>query len=261
MLVCDSFPYISIPSFQGTNLVVAAISTRIGGVSQRPYESLNLAYHVGDDPKAVNENRIRFCKALGIDINSLVLAQQIHGDRVAVIDDPQAGFGAYNHDLAIPGTDAMITKSNAVSLAILTADCVPVLILDPVKKVVGISHAGWRGLIKEIVFKTILMMKDTFNTNPMDCLVAIGPSIGSCCYEVSKDLIDQFHEAFGMESVNNKLNLQLAAKIQLVNAGVKDENITVQEICTSCENNLLYSYRADGGATGRMMSVIRLIYA
>lgn len=259
--------YLCIPAFQKIQSVTAAISTRIGGVSLPPYRALNLAYHVGDAPKAIAENRRRYCDALGIDINSLVVTQQVHGSSIAVVDSSQAGCGAHSHEDAIPDMDAMITTSRCVVLAVLTADCVPVLIVDPVGKAIGVAHAGWRGTLSLIAARTILEMRDTFGTKPADCLITLGPAICSCCYTVGKDIISQFHHTFGPEPciARNKLDLHRAVEIQLIDAGVEKHNISSMEArhavpaCTACNLAMFYSHRAEGGRTGRMMSVIKLI--
>jgi YfiH family protein len=251
-----------VPAFQNTHLVNAAISTRIGGVSQNHYQSLNLAYHVGDAHTSVSENRRRFFEILGMDVGSLVIAQQIHGDEVVVVDESHSGFGAYTHENAIIGADAMITNTRFLALGILTADCVPIMVLDPVKKAIGIAHAGWRGMLKMIGAKTIHQMEDAFGTRPADCLVNLGPSIGPCCYTVGEDIIRQFHESFGAENciTYGRLDLQLAARKQLIDSGLKADNIWQQKLCTACNLSLFYSFRAEGGVTGRMMSVISLVY-
>lgn len=255
----SSYPFT--PGFQKNTPVIAAFSMRAGGVSQCPYDSLNLAYHVDDDDASVAENRRLFCAALGIDLDSLVIAQQVHGTNIVVVDESYAGRGAHSHENAIPETDSMITNSHSVALGILTADCVPVLIIDPIRKAIGIAHAGWRGTIGRIAAKTILKMCDVYNTKTANCLVTLGPSIGACCYTVGADLISQFREAFGSEvcTETNKLDLYRAVEKQLVDIGVEKSNITSDKLCTACNVNLLYSHRAEGGNTGRMMSVIKLI--
>ena len=254
-------PYLSVPAFREMRFITAAISTRIGGVSECVYHALNLAYHVGDACEAVAENRRGFCDALGIDVDSLVVAQQVHGDRIVEIDETQAGRGALRHADAIPDADGMITKSRSIVLAILTADCVPVLVVDPVGKAVGIAHAGWRGTLLRIAAKTVLRMSEAFDTEPADCLVATGPSIGPCCYRVGKDVISQFQHEFssGGSITGDRLDLQRMIEVQLTDAGVKESNISTVDLCTSCNRYMLYSYRAERGHTGRMMSVIRII--
>ena len=251
---------LSIPAFQRTPSVTAAFSVRLGGVSQPPYSALNLAYHVGDADASVAENRRRFCDSLGIEVGSLVIAQQVHGDRIAVIDESQAGCGAYRHADAIPGADGMVTASRSVALAVLTADCVPVLIVDPVREAVGIAHAGWRGTLQRIASRAVLKMRDAFGTEPVDCLVALGPSIGSCCYTVGEDVASLFRREFGSVTcvMENRLDLRRAIEIQLVEIGVERRNISSAGLCAACNLVLFYSHRAEGGCAGRMMSVIKL---
>jgi len=260
------FYYLFIPAFQNVQSVTAAVSTRTGGVSCPPYQTLNLAYHVGDAPDAVTENRRRFCDALGVNLDSLVIAQQIHGDTIAVVDGSQAGRGAHSHEDAIPDTDGMITTSRSVALGVLTADCVPVMIFDPIAGAVGVAHAGWRGALSRIAAKAVLRMRDAFGTKPADCMIALGPFIGSCCYEVGEDVIAQFRHEFGPEPCvgENRLDLRRAVEIQLIDAGIEKHNISFVETghttsCTACNLDLLYSHRAENGCTGRMMSVIKLI--
>jgi len=256
-----SVPYLSIPAFQDMRFISAAVSTRIGGVSQNPYYSLNLGYHVGDTHDSVAENRRRFCNKLDIDVGSMVISQQIHGNTTIVIDDSHKGHGAYGHEDAISGADAMITTSRGIALAVFTADCVPVMVVDPVRKAIGIAHAGWRGALHKIAARTVLKMRDTFGTQPTDCLVALGPSIGPCCYRTGEDVISQFRSAFGPAVciAEDRLDLQLAVELQLAHAGVEKSNISSSRLCTACNTDLFYSYRAEGGQTGRMMSVIMLI--
>lgn len=256
-----SVPYLSIPAFQDMRFIVAAVSTRIGGVSQNPYYSLNLGYHVGDAHESVAENRRRFCSKLAIEVGSLVISQQIHGNTTTVINDSHKGHGAYGHEDAISSTDGIITESRGVALAVLTADCVPVMVVDPLRKAIGIAHAGWRGALSMIAAKTVLKMRDTFGTEPADCLVALGPSIGLCCYKAGEDVISQFQRVFGPAIcvAKDRLDLQLAVQLQLAGVGVEKSNISSSRLCTTCNRDLFYSYRAEGGRTGRMMSVIMLI--
>lgn len=240
--------------------VTAAISTRTGGISKYPYHTLNLAYHVGDAHEAVAENRRRFCSALGIGVDSLVIAQQVHNDRIAIIDDAQIGRGAYRQEDAIPGADGMITRSRSAALAVLTADCVPVLVIDPVRRAIGVAHAGWRGTLHMVAAKAVLKMRDTYGTEPADCLVALGPSIGPCCYGVGEDVVSQFRHTFGPAvcTARNTLDLKRAIELQLTDVGVEKSSISSEERCTACNLEIFYSYRAEGGRTGRMMSVIEL---
>lgn len=249
-----------IPAFQNIKLATAAFSTRVGGVSQHPYNTLNLAYHVRDVPDAVAENRRRFCGILGVDVGSLVIAQQVHGNKIAVVDESHAGRGAYRHEDALEGMDGMVTRSASVTLAVLTADCVPVLVVDPINRAVGIAHAGWRGALLMIATKIVMKMREVFGTEARNCVAALGPSISLCCYTVGEEVISQFQNTFGLKAgiVKDRLDLQQAVKAQLIDAGVN--SIFVEEACTACNRDLFFSHRAEGGRTGRMMSVVRLVY-
>lgn len=250
------------PLFQPFNFpqIICATSGRLGGVSLHPYQTLNMAYHVGDRAENVAENRKRLCNALGIDMDSLIVAQQVHGDNIEIVGETDAGRGAYRHEDAIPCTDGMITNSHMVTIAVLTADCVPVMVFDPVKKVIGIAHAGWKGTLHTIASKTVSKMGSAFGTRPADCVVFLGPSIGPCCYEVSEDIFLKFQQTFGPATCirENRVDLKKAIELQLLGIGVEKRNILSNRMCTACNLDLFYSHRAENGLTGRMMSLIRL---
>lgn len=258
--------YFTIPSFTATNLVTHGFSTRLGGVSSGEYHSLNLALHVNDQPAAVLENRRRICQALHIDYRRLVAGEQVHGDAVAVVTAEHIGRGSLSLDTAIPQTDALITNVPNVPLSSYYADCVPLFFMDPVKKAVGLAHAGWKGTVLRIGAKTVRQMQVNFGCRPQDILAAIGPSIGPCCYQVDQPVIKQVAANFDFWQQTAKqcddehwlLNLWEINRRVLTEVGVKPENITVAEICTMCRNDLLYSYRAAQGRTGRMASLIML---
>ncbi len=241
------------------------ISSRLGGISDLPFASLNLGLHTGDEAERVIINRQRFCKALDIDALRVVNAEQTHGDRVAIITEGDAGKGATNYQEAIRGTDALITNIPGIPLMLFYADCVPVLIFDPVSRVVAAIHAGWKGTVAKIAQKTVFAMQTNFGTKPEDCLVGIGPSIGPCCYEVDEVVIGQLKQQFsGWEMLAKpqgerwRLNLWQANRIQLEEIGVVAANIVVSGICTACNTELFFSYRTEKGHTGRIGAVITL---
>lgn len=250
-----------------TSFMTHAISTRFGGVSQDYFASLNLAMHNGDNINNVQENRHRFAKALVIAEDNVVTTQQVHSDTVLYVDKSFAGRGKYSYNEAIVATDALITDQPNLPLLLFFADCVPVLIVDPVCKVVGVSHAGWKGTVSKIAQKTIYKMQECCKTRPEDCLVGIGPSIGACCYEVGYEVAEQFRQSFPnyysklLEEKADKYKLDLwqANRLQLEEIGVKSQNIAVSGICTACNNDVFFSYRADGGKTGRIGAMISLI--
>lgn len=243
------------------------ISTRLGGTSKPPFEKLNLGLHTGDDSNKVVENRKRFAAAVGVDFNKVVTAEQVHGNHIAVVIHAHAGSGAVIYEQALSGVDALVTNCKGLPLMLFFADCVPVLIADPVHQAVGISHAGWKGTVAQIAAKTVAQMTTSFQTVPEDCLAAIGPSIGSCCYEVDERVItllktagDYWPDLVKEQQENNRwmLNLWEANRRQLLVAGLKAGNIYTSQVCTSCNAELFFSHRAEQGFTGRIGAVIEL---
>lgn len=260
------------PAFSDTGLVRHGFSTRVGGVSTAPYASLNLAGHVGDKPADVLENRRRFSLALGVEPNDWVTAEQVHSDHVAVVTAAQRGQGAVCQDQALAETDAMITRERGAPLAEFFADCVPVMLLDPATPAIGLAHAGWKGTAAGIAAKTVLAMTREFGTRPADCLAAIGPSIGPCCYAVGEAVAGTFINSFSyggkllkpLESgipgqENLHLDLWEANRRQLIEAGLPAGQIAAAGLCTRCNAGELYSFRADQGRTGRLGALLMLV--
>ncbi|HHX51756.1 MAG TPA: peptidoglycan editing factor PgeF [Clostridia bacterium] len=264
--VIDGIGILTIPVFSRTGLVKHAFTTRHQGFSQAPYASLNLGLHVGDGNRTVIENRRQVCAALELDFSGLVAAQQVHGERVAVIKGSDGGKGAMNYDETIPATDALITNCPGIPLSAYFADCVPLMILDPVVPAIGLAHAGWKGTVLRIGAKTIKMMEREYGTRPKDCLVGIGPSIGPCCYEVGEQVLEEIKSSYvGWRELVRELpeerwmlNLWLANSISLMESGVPERNLYFSDCCTSCRTDLFFSYRAEGGRTGRMAALIML---
>lgn len=255
----------TIPQFTATGLVAHGFTTRHGGSSTGHYHSLNLGLHVGDHRQAVLANRRLVCRSLGMDFAKLVAGQQVHGDKVAVVTANQVGRGNQSMADALPGVDALITNLPGVPLASYYADCVPLFLLDPVKKVVALAHAGWRGTVSKIGAKTIGKMNSHFACLPEDILAAVGPAIGPCCYLVDQRVVEKltvFNRWHSLVCAQHQgqwlLDLWATNKQVLLEAGIKEHNITVAEICSACNNDLLFSHRADGGHTGRMASLIML---
>lgn len=255
-----------IHSFKETGLVNHGFTTRVGGFGNPPFDSLNLALHVDDAPETVINNRRVVCDVMGTELDRLVTAQQVHSSNVLLVGEEHAGAGAFSYHTAIPDTDGLVTDRPNLLLATFYADCVPVFILDPVKKVVASVHAGWKGTVAAIGAKALLKMKDVYGTDPADCLVGIGPSIGPCCYEIDDPVIDLFKERFHWwkdvikqgTSGRNKLDLWETNRRTVIEAGVKANHVEVAKICTCCNQQLLFSYRGSQGKTGRMGAYIML---
>jgi len=242
------------------------ISTRLGGVSTAPYMSLNLGMHTGDDPAKVQTNRRLFCSAVGVNYSSVVSAQQVHKDTIAVVAHADAGRGADSYADALCETDALVTANPDIPLLLLYADCVPILFFDPVQRVIAVAHAGWKGTVAQIGVKTLNTMQKYFGSRSDDCLVGIAPSIGPCCYEVDEGVINPLSNSLNDwqdVAVNHgerrwMLNLWEANRRQLLANGVLAANIAVAEVCTACNNELFFSYRAEAGVTGRLGALISL---
>ena len=252
---------LSIWSFEnllGYREVCHFVSTRGGGFSTPPYESLNLGFHVGDDPQRVLKNRNLLASVLGVSVNDFVTSEQVHEGNVAVITEKDRNLGATDYKSVIKATDAMITNVRGICLMILLADCTPILFYDPKQQVIGIAHAGWGGTVNKIAGHTVNAMFKQYGSMPKDIIVGIGPSIGPCCYEVKLDVIEKVQRNLDSNnkviiSIYNKYYLDLwkANKIQLLNSGISKENIELSGICTKCSSNIFFSARTNKGKTGR----------
>ncbi len=231
------------------NELFFAITTRYGGVSEVPYDSLNLALHVGDNSLKVLENRLLSAKKYNFYIENLIYMDQVHGCNVEVIKDCSIN--------KIENCDSVITNLKNIPLMVMVADCIPILFFDKVKKVIGVAHAGRNGTLKEIAKKTILKMKSEFNSCADDILVYLGASIGQCCYEVGEEIANIVDSRY----IQNRdgefyLNILSMNIHQMQSVGIKEKNIQVQGICTCCDKNY-YSYRREG-ITGRFAGILKL---
>ena len=244
--------YHAIQELEATGIVTAGVSLRHGGASRSPYASLNLAEHVGDDPNAVAANRAILFQKTGL--THLRYCRQVHGtDVIHVVDQ------ALPTSTRPPEADALVTTQRDVALAIFTADCVPIFIVDVTTPAIGIAHAGWRGTLARIAVSTLARMETLFGTVAANCQIHLGPSIQKCCYTVSAELLTEFTDHFGTAVASGtNLNLQLSNVNQLVEIGLPTAAISVSPFCTACRTDLFYSHRAEDGQTGRMLSFIKL---
>lgn len=239
-----------------------AFSTRIGGVSSLPHESLNLGFLSGDDPDNVRENRKRFLSAVTADDFVLVTARQTHSTDRIVIGSKQQAKGSQ------PKCDAMTTGLDRTLLAVQTADCLPVLIADPRTGAMAAIHAGWRGTAGRIAERTIADMMQRHGVNPRDCIAALGPNACSDCYEVGEDVIDLYRKQFGYwrklltrrSEGRAHLDVKAANVQQLLFCGFTPDRIHAAPYCTMHESGLFFSYRREAGGkpgkVGRMLAMI-----
>ena len=243
--------------------LVHAVSTRMGGMSKDPYSTLNLGFHTDDNPDNILLNREILCNRLDIPLDYLVCAKQVHKANVSLIEKGDWGKGSEDYDSGLNDTDAMVTDAPDIFLMVLVADCPAVVFYDSKKKAVGIAHAGWRSTLSRISQKVVKKMCETYKSKPQDIICGVSPSIGPCCYEVGKNLVDSFAgQGFGLadkcvEQRNNKffLNLWEINRVQLIESGIKEDNIEVARLCNSCHSELFYSARKEG-KTGRYAVLI-----
>ena len=223
----------------------------------QPY-SFSLALHTQEEPSQIVSNRNEL-KALYPNMH-FVVANQIHSANIEVIKEPKE-IGWEKLEDAIADCDALITNVPNTMLTILTADCVPILLFDPVNKVVAAAHAGWKGTELQIVKKTVEKMQEVFNSDPKEIVAGIAPSIGKCCYEVDWNVAQHFEkigDAYTQYGEKYMLDLPHINKTQLLEVGLKEENIELSNVCTACEVENYFSYRKERGCSGRFMSMIGL---
>jgi len=238
-----------------------AFLTRWNGVSTGKFASLNLGLREGDEEERVARNWRLIADAFGLSVSQFFPIDQVHGDRIVVVEDLQ-------DETSPVRCDAVLTARRGVALAVKTADCVPLLLVDREKQVVGVVHAGWRGTALGIAGKAVKALKERYSSKPGDTLAAIGPAVGVCCYQVDGKVFDAFKRSVSVrerafracQDVEGRwmLDLESANRIQLVEAGIPRENIFSAALCTSCRRDLFFSHRAEKGGTGRHLNFIVL---
>ncbi|USB34513.1 peptidoglycan editing factor PgeF [Paenibacillus sp. YPG26] len=249
----------------------AGFTGRGGGTGTAPYESLNLALHVGDDPEAVIANRAKLAESAGFPFDAWTCGEQVHGTRIGVVDAEQRGRGRLDRTSSFEDTDGLITHVPGIMLTSFYADCVPLYFLDPVHHVVGLAHAGWKGTVQQIALQMIVKMEEEYGSRPDQIRTAIGPSIGPCCYEVDEHVMSRVRSIVSESeqqdlaakvasaSANpgkSMLNLKELNRIIMIKAGILPSHIECTTWCTSCSTDVFFSYRKENGITGRMASWI-----
>lgn len=259
--------WLTYPAFEQFTDIVHGFSTRLGGVSEGIYASMNLSFTRGDEDAAVHENYRRFAAALGFSEKDIVTSDQTHTANVRIVTDEDRGNGI-TKPRPYTDVDGMITNVRGLVLATFYADCVPLYFVDPVHHAIGLSHSGWRGTVAKIGAVTIRKMQETYGTDPKDVYAAIGPSICQECYEVSEDVILEFKKSFAPEhweklfykKENGKyqLNLWEANKTIFTEAGITENHISMPGICTCCNPKFLFSHRASHGKRGNLGAFLGL---
>ena len=259
-------PLLHFPLLEKCSFITHAFTTRMGGVSTGDCTSMNLSFTRGDDEAAVRENYRRIAAALGTDAKQFVCSDQTHTTNVRRVTKADAGKG-----VVIPkdytDVDGLITNEPGIVLSTFYADCVPLYFVDPVHRAIGLSHSGWRGTVNKMGQATIEAMKREFGSRAADLYCAIGPSICQDCYEISRDVAEEFMKAFP-KHVNDiliqkseekfQLDLWKANEIVMLESGVLPEHLAVTNICTCCNPTELFSHRASKGKRGNLAAFLMI---
>ncbi|WP_101697979.1 peptidoglycan editing factor PgeF [Clostridium minihomine] len=258
--------YLTFPVFDHYPQLLHSFSTRLGGVSQGEFESLNLNFRPGDARENVLENYRRICDAVGYSFDGLVSSAQDHHTVLRRVTNAEKGIG-FTRPRDMPSVDGLYTNVPGITLVTSYADCVPLYFFDPVKRVIGLAHAGWRGTVQRIGEIMTNTLQKEFGCNPQDLLAAVGPSIGPCCYEVDdvvRDQVMQHEDLIPLELMKELgggkylLDLWECNRRILVLSGIPDQNITVGEVCTKCHPELFFSHRLMGDKRGGMTAMMAL---
>jgi YfiH family protein len=238
-------------------------STRLGGVSEGPLRSLNLSTRVGDDENRVTTNRLRLSDVMNVEPGRVAQAQLVHGSRIEIITEQSPKGFAHK----FPTTDGLVTNVVEVPLFIPVADCAAVAFFDPQRRVIGMLHAGWKGIVHRIIPSMVDTMCTVYGSDVSHILVAVSPCLGPCCYQVREDFIQAFTEAFPSKAQeffipqsDDTIHFDMWSALcwQLGESGVLPEHVEGPAICTACQVDEFYSYRKERGKTGRFASIIVL---
>lgn len=257
----EGVTFLTYPAFEEMPEIVHGFSTRLGGVSEGIYSSMNLSFTRGDKEEAVKENYRRISSAMGFAMENIVTSDQTHTANVRRVTEEDRGNGI-TKPRPYKDVDGMITNVPGIVLATFYADCVPLYFVDPVQKAIGLSHSGWRGTVSKIGKITVEKMSEEYGTRPEELYAAVGPSICQKCYEVSEDVAEEFRRAFDPKYWNTlfykkengkyQLNLWEANHIVLLESGIPEDHISMPNLCTCCNPEFLFSHRASKGKRGNL---------
>lgn len=260
----EKVPLIKYDLLEKTGLVEHGFSTRKGGVSKGYFSTMNLSFTRGDDTDLVRQNYSIIGAELNMPMERMVLSAQTHTTNIRIVSEKDAGKGVVR-EKDYEDVDGLMTNIPQLPLVTFYADCVPLFFLDPVNKVIALSHSGWRGTVQKMGKVTVEKMQSEYGSNPEDILSCIGPSICQKCYEVSEDVADEFKSAFNNSDMmykkeNGKYQLDLwkANEMVLQEAGIRKCNIENREICTCCNKDVLFSHRATDGKRGNLAAFMML---
>lgn len=261
--------YLTFPLLEQTGMVRHLFSTRLGGVSQGIYSTMNLSYTRGDEKEAVDENFRRIAEVLGCSVGDIVCSDQTHTVNLRVVGRQDGGKGILE-SRDYTDIDGLLTDEPGVVLATFYADCVPLYFVDTKKKAVALAHSGWRGTVARMGNCVVDKLRETYGSDPADIVAAIGPSICQACYEVSEDVADAFAAEFCKSGQKDEileskgggkyqLDLWRANEIVLQEAGIPARQIQVTDLCTCHNSEYLFSHRASQGKRGNLGAFLGLL--
>lgn len=247
--------------------LVHGFSSRVGGYSRKPFDSLNLGLTSGDQVMEVRQNRMLFATTLGIGPERIVCGRQVHSTNIAQVGRTEMGRGFLDAAQALPDTDGLVTNERGIALMTLYADCVPVLFYEPVQRVIAVCHCGWRGTVGRMAAKMVRCMVEAYGCKAEAICAAIGPSISKAAYEVETPVLEQFYQAFDfadqliepVDEAHGKVDLWEANRLQLLEVGLQSEHIDVSGLCTFQNHQHFFSHRAGQGNTGRNGALLMML--
>lgn len=259
----NSIAIIQAANLAGETGVLHGFTTRLGGVSEAPFDSMNMSMTRNDPPKNVDENFTRLCNAYGLDYNSLAIVNHEHGTNILRIDASHGGKGLYR--MPFKPCDGFVTNDPGVTLVTIHADCSAVFLYDGERRAIGLAHAGWKGTLGRIGQKLAERMGAEFGSKPENLSAAIAPCICFDCFEVDSELGERFRNEFNCGRIVKPgiagkayVDIRGALVIQLLDAGLRPENISIMDLCTYENKELLFSYRRDSDNAGAMAAFMKL---
>lgn len=263
-------PYLSFPVLSHIPFIRHGFSTRLGGVSNGMFSTMNLGVDISpykDAPENIEENYRRIAKSIGFDVESVVVSMQVHKTNIRVVDEADRGKGLFR-PRDYDEIDGFITNKPNITLVTKYADCVPLYFVDPVRKAIGLSHSGWRGTVNKIGKITVEKLNQNFGCDPKQIIAVIGPSICMECYEIGEETAREFIRAFptvwedklliAKENGKYLCDLWAANRAVLLEAGLCEENIHISGVCSSCYSDLLFSHRKTQGQRGSLAAFLSL---
>lgn len=257
--------YLTFKDLEKYEFLNHAYSTRLGGISKNEFESMNLSFSCGDESKDVMKNYEIFCNALGFDMSKIVRTKQVHENEIEIISKKDVIDKKFEKEV-LKTADGMVTNVPGVILSTRHADCLAIFMIDPILKVVGLAHAGWRGTVAKIAKSLLNAFVNHYGSNPKNIVCALGPGIGQCCFEVDENTFDEFKKMNPPDFDNcyikkaDKFNIDTLKvnKRLLTDSGVEAKNIFECDVCTCCNHDLLFSHRASKGKRGNNAAFIMI---